>query len=138
MVRSAKDIGVSRLGTENVYNFVATSALYVVKMGLDLTDTAAIKYLPDNIDIVFCDPTTHAISIYLPPVSQYAGRTVYVGNLGAANVVVYPFAETTGADSTILDGSGSQVSQTLTNAKAFTKLWSNGISWVADAFDLTI
>lgn len=129
---------ISRLDTLREYFFTATSALYDVRLGRPEEDTTAIDYVPSNYDMIFVDTTTHAVNLYLPPVGEWKGRFLYIECLYAANCVVYPYTESGGADSTIMDGSGAQTSQTLATAAAFTFLWSSGKRWIALAFDLSV
>jgi hypothetical protein len=129
---------ISLFDTLHDYFFTATSALYDVRLGRPETDTTAIDYVPSNFDRIFVDTTTHAVNLYLPPVGEWAGKTLFIQNLYTANLVVYPYTESGGADSTILDGSGAQTSQTLSTAYGFTLLWSSGRQWIVLAFDLSI
>jgi hypothetical protein len=115
-------------GVQRSIRFVATATAYTYQVG-------------EFESFLFCDPTLHAIAVYLPPVGQSAGRKIIVTNKAAANTVIYPFtgssAGTNAPDSKIYDGTAGQTSQTLTNVNGFTVLECDGEKWIAMKFDLT-
>ena len=129
MFKPSKD-AISRQGVQNAKYWTVTAV------------TDILYAMKGHEDVVFVDSVA-ACSVILPPVALVPFRVLTIVNkTGTSTLTVFPFMDglvhAGAADSTIYNWSAAATSQALTNAGAFTSVFSNGENWIAVAFDLTI